>query len=158
MKNLDSVSSATFKNLSGKGPYKDEFRKLLVSISILHAVVSRREQFGAFGWSKPGYEFSPNDFEIAVAQLVDLYKGMKPDERVPVLLLKHIVTYLNYGSVVTNRQDLGSLDEIVNTFINAEMFYVPPNERDPLLYDLTGVTLEEHADSRMVVSTDYATI
>jgi dynein heavy chain len=130
-KNLESVPPDKFKYINGNDPYKDEYRKILMSLSILHAVVSRRDQFGPFGWSKPGYEFSPNDFEIAVAQLIDLCKGMKaqvPNQRMPVLLMRHMVTYLNYGSVVTNQQDLGSLSEIVNSFINAEMFNIPHGE------------------------------
>jgi hypothetical protein len=70
---------------------------------------------------------------------------MKPDghQRMPVLLMNYMVVNLNYGSVVTNRQDLESLEQIVNTFINIRMFEIVPGETQPKLYDLTGSSLPE---------------
>ena len=90
----------------------------MLSMCLLHAVINRKEQFGPFGWSKSGYEFSQNDFEISVSQIGEMIKDLRQDKRVPSNLIHHIVVYLNYGSVVTNEQDLKNLHQISKVFIN----------------------------------------
>jgi hypothetical protein len=48
----------------------------MMSVTVLHAVITKREQFGAFGWSRPGYEFSQNDFEISISQISEMIKNL----------------------------------------------------------------------------------
>ena len=49
------------------GNYKKlEFKKILIAVSVLHATVCRKEQFGPFGWSRNSYQFAKNDFDITI--------------------------------------------------------------------------------------------
>mmetsp|Transcript_40420 Transcript_40420/g.52990 ORF Transcript_40420/g.52990 Transcript_40420/m.52990 type:complete len:253 (+) Transcript_40420:448-1206(+) len=42
-----------------------EFKRMLFSMTVMHAVINHRERFGSFGWSQP-YFFSPNDLQISI--------------------------------------------------------------------------------------------
>jgi hypothetical protein len=107
-------------------------------MTIMHAIICKKEQFGPFGWHNPGYEFSPNDFEISVSQLVDIFMPLNENARVPCLLIHHIVTHLNYGSVVTNDFDLANLSQSTRAFISNDMFFINEGAEDPISYDLCG--------------------
>jgi hypothetical protein len=131
------------------GSQPDEFKKMLLSVTIMHAMISRKEGYGSFGWSKPGYEFSPNDFDITVSQLCDIFTNLDVNARVPCELIHHILTYLNYGSVVTNEQDLRNLYECVRAFVTSEMFECYSQGVDAIGYDLTGYSLHEFRDMRL---------
>ena len=37
-----------------------DYRRMLFSMTVMHAVINQRERFGSFGWTQP-YFFSPND-------------------------------------------------------------------------------------------------
>lgn len=63
-------------------------------------------------------------------------------------MIHHIVVYLNYGSIVTNEQDLNNLNTLSRSFINNEMFTLVADARDPAPFDLTGKELEEFSDRR----------
>ena len=48
-----------------------EFKRMLFSMTVMHAVVNHRERFGSFGWTQP-YFFSPNDLEISIKMLAEM--------------------------------------------------------------------------------------
>jgi hypothetical protein len=59
------------------------------------------------------------------------------------------LAYLNYGSVVTNQQDLSNLFEVVRAFVHSDMFTLFAQGEDSLGYDLTGYQLVEFRDTRV---------
>jgi hypothetical protein len=63
-KNFEAIPIET---INKEVHHRNEFKKLLMSVTIMHAMISRKETYGSFGWSKPGYEFSPNDFDISIS-------------------------------------------------------------------------------------------
>lgn len=48
-----------------------EFKRMLFSMTVMHAVINQRERFGSFGWTQP-YFFSPNDLEISIKMLAEM--------------------------------------------------------------------------------------
>jgi len=121
----------------------------MMAMTVMHAVITKKEQFGSFGWSRPGYEFSQNDFEISISQISEMIKNLNADQRIPCNLIHHIVVYVNYGSIVTNEQDLLNLNMLAKCFINNEMFACLPDAKEPSPYDLTGCSLEDFSDRRI---------
>jgi len=68
---VQRVSIRNYATLPGgvfthKGNFSYSFRKIVLSLTLLHAVIIRRGQFGPFGWSDPSYEFAINDLEIGI--------------------------------------------------------------------------------------------
>jgi dynein heavy chain len=64
MKNFNSIDRQLAMN--GGNYKKVEFKKILIAVSVLHATVCRKEQFGPFGWSRNSYQFAKNDFDITI--------------------------------------------------------------------------------------------
>jgi dynein heavy chain, axonemal len=146
-KNLENV---TKPQLESGGFFNDEFRKLICSITVMHAMICRKEQYGAFGWSKSGYEFSPNDFDISIHQICDIFMNLDKEQRIPCQLIHHILTYINYGSVVVDEQDLRNLHNVLIAFVHRDMFALSESNTNlPEPYDLTGTDLKEFKDNRI---------
>jgi len=51
--------------------HKDDYKKLVFSLTVMHAVINKRDKFGSFGWSK-SYQFSPNDWKISLQILEEM--------------------------------------------------------------------------------------
>lgn len=66
-----SLGTVTTEDFDRVSYHKDEYKKLLFSLTVMHAVVNQRERYGSFGWSQP-YQFSPNDLQISLAMLEDV--------------------------------------------------------------------------------------
>ena len=47
------------------------YKKLVFSITVMHAVINKRDKFGSFGWTQP-YQFSPNDWDISLKILREM--------------------------------------------------------------------------------------
>ena len=73
---------------------------------------------------------------------------LNEDARVPCLLIHHIVTHLNYGSVVSNDFDLANLAQSTRAFICNDMFAINEGAEDPIPYDLCGTSIPDFMDYR----------
>jgi len=80
-----------------------EFKRMLFSMTVMHAVINHRERFNSFGWTQP-YHFSPNDLQISVKMLAELCNKQKLNV-FPIKLLRYIVSVLNYGGKLTHQED-----------------------------------------------------
>lgn len=129
-----------------------EFKRMLFSMTVMHAVINHRERFGSFGWTQP-YYFSPNDLQISIKMLGEICQKIKPGQNFPLKLMRYLVSDLNYGGKLTNKEDARILRTQVKTFINMRVFedatlgnrskysraYSMLDEHQPgQLYDLTG--------------------
>ena len=65
------LSTLTDSRLDSVVTKKLEFKKLVFSLTVMHAVLNKRGSFGKFGWSHP-YQFSPNDWKISLQILEEL--------------------------------------------------------------------------------------
>jgi dynein heavy chain len=78
-----------------------EFKKLLFSLSLFHAVILERRKFGAIGWNIP-YGWMNSDLETCRQQLM-MYLDQQPD--VPYDTLSFLIAVINYGGRVTDNKD-----------------------------------------------------
>lgn len=81
-----------------------EFKRMLFSMTVMHAVINHRERFGSFGWTQP-YFFSPNDLQISIKMLAEICQKIRPGQNFPLKLMRYLVADLNYGGKLTNPED-----------------------------------------------------
>ena len=86
--------------------HQREYKRLLFSMTVMHAVINKRDKFGSFGWTQP-YYFSPNDFSISIQMLSEMCNNLDTeiDTKFPEKLLQYLVAELNYGGKLTNNDD-----------------------------------------------------
>ena len=77
-------------------------------MTVMHAVINHREQFGSYGWTQP-YYFSPNDLQISVKMLAEMCQYQHIPGKIPLKLLRYVIGVLNYGGKVTYREDFSIL-------------------------------------------------
>lgn len=94
---------------------KAQFRKLLFSTTVMHAVINQRERFGSFGWTQP-YFFSPNDLKISLQMLEEVCENSTG--HLPMQLIQYLIGDLNYGGKLINQEDKDILNKTVAHFIN----------------------------------------
>lgn len=74
IKNFNAIPKKTMDEEGNLKRY--ELRKMLLSVTLMHATVSKKEQFGPLGWSRNKYVFAQNDFDITVKQIVEIFNGL----------------------------------------------------------------------------------
>ena len=97
----------------------EEWRRLLFSISLFHAIIQERRKFGPLGWNIP-YEYTTGDMKISVKQLnlfLDEY------DFVPYKVITQMTGHVNYGGRVTDDWDRRTLMTLLSD-------YVTPNIMD----------------------------
>ena len=101
-------------------------------MTVMHAVINKRDKFGSFGWTQP-YYFSPNDFSISVQMLSEMCNSLDPlpGAKFPEKLLQYLVAELNYGGKLTNSDDQSILNETVKTFITSKTYENQDNFQPP---------------------------
>ena len=127
-----------------------EFKRMLYSMTVMHAVINQRERFGSFGWTQP-YYFSPTDLHISSKILATMCKNQKVPGRLPLKLLRYVVGILNYGGKLTHKEDQSILSTQIKTFITKEVLIDNDKatlykraatmlnvDTRPVPYDLTG--------------------
>eukprot|EP01059_Diplonema_ambulator_P030784 TRINITY_DN5411_c0_g1_i2.p1 TRINITY_DN5411_c0_g1~~TRINITY_DN5411_c0_g1_i2.p1 ORF type:complete len:4213 (+),score=1401.66 TRINITY_DN5411_c0_g1_i2:77-12640(+) len=91
----------------------DEFKKLLFSLSLFHAIIQDRRGYGALGFNIP-YEFNDSDLKCCNMQLhkfIDMY------EHVPFPVLHFLTGQVNYGGRVTDDWDRRCLMTLLDDYM-----------------------------------------
>jgi dynein heavy chain len=89
-----------------------EWKKLLFSLSLFHAIVQERRKFGALGWNIP-YEFSDGDLRVCIRQLRIFLNDY---ESIPFKVLRYTAGQLHYGGRVTDGWDSRLITTILDDF------------------------------------------
>ena len=101
VKSLSTISTSFVESVQ-KNPR--EFKRMLFSMCVMHAVINNREKFGSFGWTQP-YQFSSNDLQISIKMLAEICMETHPGQSFPFKLMRYLVADLNYGGKLTNSED-----------------------------------------------------
>jgi dynein heavy chain len=102
------------ENQLNKSKKPKEFKKLLFSLCLFHAVVLDRKKFGALGWNIP-YQFTENDLSVSITQLrdfIDMY------DQIPYDVIHFLIHDINYGGRITDYNDQKVIRTILDDFIN----------------------------------------
>lgn len=145
-------------------------------MTVMHAVINKRDKFGSFGWTQP-YYFSPNDFSISIQMLSEMCNNLDTEieTKFPEKLLQYLVAELNYGGKLTNNDDQNILNETVKTFINSKVFEQPSMNTDikvpdhmkrafsstgysEEIYDLTGIMEDPIRNQNTITGDRYFTV
>eukprot|EP00764_Aduncisulcus_paluster_P008088 gnl/Carplike_NY0171/2637_a3544_383.p1 GENE.gnl/Carplike_NY0171/2637_a3544_383~~gnl/Carplike_NY0171/2637_a3544_383.p1 ORF type:complete len:1624 (-),score=590.72 gnl/Carplike_NY0171/2637_a3544_383:137-4699(-) len=94
-----------------------EFKKILYSLSLFHAIVQERRKYMPLGWNK-FYEFTNGDLKVCIKQLQLLLS--KYDE-VPYLVMRYLFGEINYGGNVTDDWDRRCLMTIIQDYITDDV-------------------------------------
>ncbi|XP_070580015.1 dynein axonemal heavy chain 1-like isoform X2 [Ptychodera flava] len=111
---LQSYVSYNDDLLNSCGDKTHEFKSLMLSLALFHAVTLERRKFGPLGFNIP-YEFTTGDLRICVSQL-KMFLVEYSD--VPYKVLKYTAGHINYGGRVTDDWDRRCIMNILNDFYN----------------------------------------
>ena len=93
------------------------FRKLAFGLTMFHAILLQRREFGALGWNIQ-YQFTVSDLQISMRQLhyfVDKY------DQVPFNALSYLIGDCNYGGRVTEGNDAKVLKALLEDFMHPKV-------------------------------------
>lgn len=95
----------------------EEFKTLLFSLSLFHAVILERKKFGAIGWNIP-YGWMSSDLDTCRQQL-KMY--LDQQDTVPYETLSFLIAVINYGGRVTDKQDERLIKSILKLYITPDV-------------------------------------
>ncbi|OMJ81675.1 hypothetical protein SteCoe_17784 [Stentor coeruleus] len=113
----------------------DNWKKLLFSLCMFHAVVQERRKFGPLGWNIC-YEFNESDLEISMKTIENF---VLEQDNVPWEAIRFVIGEINYGGRVVDDLDKRCLNSILNCFLTQEVlglryhfldspaYYIPEN-------------------------------
>ena len=91
-----------------------DFKHLLQSLCIFHAILLERRKFGPLGFNIP-YEMTDGDLRICVSQLKMF---LEEYDIIPYKVLKYTAGHINYGGRVTDDWDRRCLMSILEEYYN----------------------------------------
>ena len=123
--NLKSALQEVFNGLNSEDfegtetqKSKEEWMKWLFNLSVFHAIVRTRGNFGNLGFSKP-YEFNLGDFDIsknllkrgfsATGDLEDMWES-----------LNYLIGNINYGGRILEDLDLNIIFALLKKYLNSD--------------------------------------
>ncbi|XP_011502202.1 PREDICTED: dynein heavy chain 3, axonemal [Ceratosolen solmsi marchali] len=127
----DPISNPSFFNENNK---LLEWRKLLFSLSIFHAIVQERRSFGPLGWNIP-YEFNESDLRISLKQL-QMFLNEYDD--IPFEALLYLIGECNYGGRVTDDKDRRLLNSLLRKYFNPDVLHSEYSFSPSGIYHLPG--------------------
>ena len=114
----------TYANMTD-GPYDTScprqptaWKKLLFSLSFLHAVIQERRKFGSIGWNIP-YSFTQADLECSMMGLATFLN--EAEEQIPWAAMEYVLGHINYGGHVTDDMDRRCLMSTLRRFITPKV-------------------------------------
>ena len=113
------------------GRKADEMKRFCFGLSLFHAVVQERRQYGPIGFNRH-YEFTDSDLSISRTQLKQMLQSYSA---VPYEALHYLIGQLNYGGRVTDDWDRRTLSAILSDLI------APATLNDDLKLDSRGLYL-----------------
>uniref|UniRef100_W5KGP5 Dynein, axonemal, heavy chain 1 n=1 Tax=Astyanax mexicanus TaxID=7994 RepID=W5KGP5_ASTMX len=105
-----------------------EFKSLLLSLCLFHAIAIERRKFGPLGFNIP-YEFTDGDLQICISQL-KMFLNEYQD--IPFKVLKYTAGEINYGGRVTDDWDRRCIMNVL------EDFYCPAVLNPNHIYSASG--------------------
>ena len=94
--------------------------RLVTSLSLFHAIIQERKNFGAIGWNKP-YDFNDSDF-FAVKDILNLMvEGAQNKKEIPWESIFFLTGVITYGGRVTDNQDKRLLKCLLRKFFNEQI-------------------------------------
>uniref|UniRef100_A0A8C4QWW8 Dynein axonemal heavy chain 1 n=1 Tax=Eptatretus burgeri TaxID=7764 RepID=A0A8C4QWW8_EPTBU len=106
-----------------------EFKALLFSLCLFHAVTLERRKFGPLGFNIP-YEFTDGDLKICMSQL---RMFLNEYDDIPYKVLRYTAGQINYGGRVTDNADRRCITHIL------EDFYTPAVLEEGHSYSQSGL-------------------
>jgi dynein heavy chain, axonemal len=97
-----------------------QYKKLLFSLSFLHATVVQRQRYGSCGWKRP-YNFSDADFEMSERIL---QQELNEEGELPWSALHTLIADVTYGNRVTDELDLKVLRVLVKQCLSSSSITV----------------------------------
>jgi len=95
---------------------KENWLKTLFNLSVFHAILRTRGNFGSLGFSKP-YEFNFGDFEISKSLLKRGFaNGAEIEDMTEVLT--YLIGHINYGGRVLEDLDLKVIFALLRKYLN----------------------------------------
>ena len=118
-----SYKSAPLADVEGffeSHPNPEQFKTLVYSLCLFHAIVQERKNFGPIGWNI-GYDFTMSDLRVSLLNLAEFTKGSP--NLLPYKALHYMIGECNYGGRVTDYHDRRLLMTLLQEMINPKLFY-----------------------------------
>jgi len=118
LNNSQQQEEKMLKVATNKDRYTIPYRRLILSFSILHATLNRRNRFGGAGWSKP-FEVNEKDLELEAIASLNLVNNFKED--IPWKGMQEVITNVWLGGRIEDSYDKMILDQFVTEYFNEEL-------------------------------------
>lgn len=113
---LDTYHSFSEEFLSDSSR-PEEWRKLLFSLCLFHALILDRRKFGPLGWNIR-YKFRESDLRTCITNLHDFIDMF---EDIPYDVLHYMIFDINYGGRVTDDKDRRTIGTLLYDFISGDV-------------------------------------
>jgi len=109
------------------------YRALLFSTTLFHALLIDRKKFGSIGWNCT-YDFSNEDLFISKDQLLLLLGDENKDNKIQYKVVQFLLATINYGGRITDDKDERFIKSFVQIFINPDFI----KNREKYSFDSKG--------------------
>mmetsp|Transcript_8605 Transcript_8605/g.16207 ORF Transcript_8605/g.16207 Transcript_8605/m.16207 type:complete len:872 (+) Transcript_8605:3-2618(+) len=97
----------------------EEWKMMLWSLSLFHAVIQDRRKFGPLGWNKT-YDFTDGDLSVCIAQIKMF---LETYQDIPFAVIRFLCGEINYGGRVTEEQDRRLIKTLLDSFVTPEALH-----------------------------------
>lgn len=107
--------SSELENYLDECKKPEQLKRLMYSVSFLHAAIRERRQFGAIGWNNP-YDFNENDLHLTIDQIFMLLNAF---DVIPFDIVQTLMSECNYGGHIADSFDKKCLKVFAELFCTA---------------------------------------